>query len=126
LRMYGAVANWRRRANCDVVVGGVDIPAGSNIVISLASANRDEKMFEDPDRFDVHRENARRHLTFGNGIHMCLGAPLARMEMRFLVEELATRFPDCAKAPGHEPSYAKAFAFRAPASLLVDLQGAPQ
>lgn len=122
LRMYGAVANWRRRTLADVLISGVEIPAGSNLVISFAAANRDPAIFENPDRFDVHRANSRRHLTFGNGIHMCLGAPLARMEMKLLVEQFLVRFPDCVKSPGAEVEYARAFAFRAPHSLTVDLQ----
>jgi cytochrome P450 len=121
LRMHGAVANWRRRAKCDVEIAGVSIPAGSNLLISLTSANRDPKYFAEPDRFDVRRANARKHLTFGNGIHFCLGAPLARLELKIMIEELSRRYPRTRLVADRAPGYASAFAFRAPQSLWVDL-----
>lgn len=121
LRMYGAVSNWRRRTKTDVVIAGRAIPAGSNLLISFASANRDPRQFEDPDRFDVKRKNARKHLTFGNGIHHCLGAPLARLEMRVVLEELMARFPDMMLAEEAVARYEESFAFRIPKSLRVAL-----
>lgn len=123
LRMFGAVANWRRRAVADVEVGDIALPAGSPLILSFAAANRDPEMFEDPDAFKMDRKNGRRHLTFGNGIHGCLGAPLARIEMKILLEELTAAFPDMRLVAGKEPSYARVFAFRAPESLWVDLNG---
>ena len=57
------------------------------------SANRDERKYADPDRFDIHRD-IRQHLTFGYGIHFCLGAALARLEGRVALDEMLTRFPD--------------------------------
>ena len=62
------------------------------MVLLNASANRDERRFDDPDRFDIHRGTGR-HLSFGYGIHFCLGAHLARMEGRIAVEEVLKRFP---------------------------------
>jgi cytochrome P450 len=121
LRMHGAVVNWRRRAQCDVEIAGVRIPAGSNLLISLTSANRDAKYFTEPDRFDARRANARKHLTFGNGIHFCLGAPLARLELKIMIEEFSWRYPRARVVAERPPSYAPAFAFRAPRSLWVDL-----
>jgi hypothetical protein len=123
LRMYGAVVNWRRRTNCDVEISGIRIPAGSNILISFTSANRDEKYFDEPGRFDARRANARRHLTFGNGIHICLGAPLARLEMKVMLEEFSKRYPNACLVSDRKVEYAPAFAFRAPQSLWVDLEG---
>lgn len=123
LRMYGAVVNWRRRTLCDVEFGGIAIPAGSNLLISFTSANRDTEQFPDGDRFDVSRANSRKHLTFGNGIHICLGAPLARLEMRIMLEELAQRFPKIRRVEERPVDFAPAFAFRAPQSLWVDLDG---
>ena len=61
-------------------------------MLSFASANRDEEVFPDPHRFDIRRSNARKQLTFGNGVHFCLGAPLARLEMKIVFEEFAKRF----------------------------------
>jgi cytochrome P450 len=119
LRMYGAVSNWRRRTRTDAVIAGRTIPAGSNLLISFASANRDPRQFENPDRFDVKRKNARKHLTFGNGIHHCLGAPLVRLEMKVLLEELTARFPNMTLAEEPVGRYEESFAFRIPKSLYV-------
>ena len=121
LRLYGAVVNWRRRTKCDVEIAGVKIPAGSNLLISFTSANRDESQFEDADRFRLDRPNSRRHLTFGNGIHVCLGAPLARLEMKIMLEEMVKRYPRMRLAPGQTVDYQPAFAFRVPKALWVDL-----
>jgi cytochrome P450 len=68
------------------------VPAGSALLLMLASANRDERRFDDPDTFDIHRKPSG-HLTFGRGVHFCLGAPLARLEGRVALEEVLTRFP---------------------------------
>jgi hypothetical protein len=122
MRHAGAVIGWRRIAMQDVEFRGVKIPEGSPIMLSFASANRDEDVFEDPHRFDIGRKNARRQLTFGNGVHFCLGAPLARLEMRIVFEEFAKRFP---KMRLREPDAARhmhTFVFRAPEALPVELQ----
>jgi len=68
------------------------VPAGSAVLLMLASANRDERHFDGPDRFDIHRKAAG-HLTFGRGAHFCLGAPLARLEGRIALDEVLNRFP---------------------------------
>jgi cytochrome P450 len=77
----------------DVEYHGTTIPAGSPILLLLASANRDHRRYADPDRFDIHREDIQ-HLTFGFGVHYCLGANLARLEGRVALEELVARFPE--------------------------------
>jgi len=69
------------------------VPEGSVMLLLNASANRDERRFDDPDRFDIHREVGR-HLSFGYGIHLCLGAALARLEGRVALDEVLQRFPD--------------------------------
>jgi len=76
----------------DVEHHGQRVPKGSTMVLLNASANRDERRFDDPDRFDIHRDIGR-HLAFGYGIHFCLGAHLARMEGRVALEEVLKRFP---------------------------------
>ena len=68
------------------------MPAGSALLLMLASANRDERRFDDPDRFDIHRKPGG-HLTFGCGAHYCLGAALARLEGRIALDEVLNRFP---------------------------------
>lgn len=77
-----------RMAKVDAQVSGVDVPAGSTVLLLPGAANRDPAMFEDPDRFDVDRENARYHATFGHGVHHCAGAHLARAEGRVTVNRL--------------------------------------
>ena len=77
----------------DVEHYGEKIAEGSIMVLLNGSANRDERRFEDPDRFDIHRRVSR-HLSFGYGIHLCLGAALARLEGRVALDEVLTRFPD--------------------------------
>lgn len=76
----------------DVEHYGTVVPEGSIMLVLTAAANRDERMFEDPDRFDIHRR-ARSHVAFGYGIHTCLGAHLARLEARVALEEVFKRFP---------------------------------
>ena len=72
---------------------GVTIPAGSAVLLLMASANRDPRRYSDPDVFDIHREDTQ-HLTFGFGLHFCLGASLARLEGRVALDELLNRFPE--------------------------------
>jgi len=86
-----------RYAAVDTEIGGVIIPAGDQVLISIASANRDPERFADPDALDVGRED-KRHVAFGHGIHFCLGAPLGRMEGQIAFTALLTRFPDLALA----------------------------
>ena len=77
----------------DVRYQGRTVPIGSALLVMLASANRDERHFEDPDRFDIRRKPGG-HLTFGRGAHFCVGAPLARLEGRVALEEVLKRFPE--------------------------------
>jgi cytochrome P450 len=77
----------------DVELYGQTVPAGSAMLCCAGAANRDERVFDDPDRFDVHRKISH-HLTFGYGPHFCLGAALARLEGRVALEEMLRRFPE--------------------------------
>jgi cytochrome P450 len=77
----------------DVEYHGTTVPAGSAILLLVGSANRDERRHEDPDRFDIQRDPGQ-HLTFGYGLHFCLGAALARLEGRGALDEVRNRFPD--------------------------------
>lgn len=122
MRYAGAVIGWRRVAMQDVEFRGVKIPQGAPIMLSLASANRDEEVFDDPHQFDIGRKNARRQLTFGNGVHFCLGAPLARLEMKIVFEEFAKRFPKMRLREPDEAQHMHTFVFRAPQALPVELQ----
>ncbi|MCU1390576.1 MAG: cytochrome, partial [Ilumatobacteraceae bacterium] len=82
-----------RYVNEDIEYHGQTVPEGSAILLINGSANRDERRFVDADRFDIHR-TLDRHLSFGYGIHVCLGAALARLEARVALDELLQRFPD--------------------------------
>ena len=78
----------------DFAVGDVSIPLGSKIAMLFGSANRDPRAFEQPDEFDVGRANAAQHIGFGGGIHVCIGAPLARIELEASVAALRRYWPD--------------------------------
>jgi len=95
LRWWTPVQSFIRTATGDTELRGKRIAPGDVLLLLYASANRDEEVWgDDADRFDVARDHARkRHLAFGFGEHLCLGAPLARMEARVLFEELLARFP---------------------------------
>jgi cytochrome P450 len=81
-------------ARTDSLVGGTTVRRGEVVVIYLAAANRDPAVFEDPQRFDVRRPNAGKHLAFSGGRHFCLGAALARIEGEVGLRQFFTRFPD--------------------------------
>src|ERR1700678_3621850 len=94
LRIESPVKGDFRLNRVPVTVGGVDLPAGTTVMILQAAANRDPRRFEDPTAFDPARKNARQHLSFGRGIHSCPGAPLARAETRVAIERLLDRTSD--------------------------------
>ena len=91
IRWQSPVTHMRRTALADTELGGQTIRQGEKIVMWYISANRDERVFADAERFDVGRENARRHLGFGHGIHRCVGARLAESQLATLIGELANR-----------------------------------
>ncbi len=94
MRWATPVINFRRTATRDIVVGGQEVKEGQKVVMFYNSANRDERAFADPFRFDVLR-TPNEHFGFGaGGPHFCLGANLARREIRVMFEELLRRFPD--------------------------------
>ncbi len=93
LRCCPSIFTWRRITTRPATLGGVDLPEGAPLLLAIGSANRDEFCFRDGETFDIHRENAKDHLTFGHGVKFCLGAPLARQEGRIVLEELTRRFP---------------------------------
>jgi cytochrome P450 len=120
LRFTPSVVGWRRKARHAAKVGGVDLPEGAEILMLTGSANRDETQFPDGEKLDITRQNARTHLSFGYGIHYCLGFQLAKMEGQALVRQLAERFPTLRLADGFEPEYNRNISFRVPKSVMVD------
>ncbi|MFF6879037.1 cytochrome P450 [Streptomyces sp. NPDC012474] len=94
LRMESPVKGDFRLSRVPATVGGVDIPAGTTLMVVNSAANRDPRRFEDPATFDPARPNARHHISFGRGIHTCPGAPLARAEARVGIERLLARTSD--------------------------------
>jgi cytochrome P450 len=85
----------------DVELGGVHIPKGAVVLLVWGSGNRDPERFDDPERFSIDRDQlAKNQLAFGRGIHMCLGAPLARLEGRVAIDRLLSRFDTIRYTPG--------------------------
>ncbi|MFF4739727.1 cytochrome P450 [Streptomyces sp. NPDC001262] len=102
-----------------VEIGGVAVPAGDTVMLCLASAHRDPDRYPEPDRFDIRRAD-KAHLALGQGVHYCLGAPLARMEIRIALETLLDRFPDLGLAvPAGELQWRTSFRSRALRALPV-------
>ena len=94
LRWGSSIHNFRRTATCNTEIGGVPIAAGEKVVMYYASANRDERVFPDPHRFDVGR-TPNDHMAFGGGgVHFCLGANLARAEIKATMREIVERLPN--------------------------------
>jgi cytochrome P450 len=114
LRFDTSVLTWRRVTTRPVRIGEVDIPAGAKLLLALGAANRDPSRFHDPDVFDVISKNAARHISFGYGIHFCLGASLARMELRIVLELLTRLAPDLDLLENQELSFKPNIAFRGP------------
>jgi len=102
IRWVTPILNMRRTATETHELHGQTIEAGDEVLLMYSSANRDERVFTDPETFDVTREH-NHHVAFGFGTHFCLGASLARMEIRVMFEELLRRIPDWRLAPGAEP-----------------------
>jgi hypothetical protein len=119
LRYDSPQTSWRRIATRDTRLGGIDIPAGTQIFLSLGAANHEEAVFQQPSRFDIARENAGKHISFGHGIHFCLGARLARLEAQIALESLTRRIPGLQLVSDQELQYSPNMTFRGPAELYV-------
>jgi cytochrome P450 len=117
IRWQSPIAHMRRRALSDIEFGGQRIRAGDKVVMWYVSGNRDETVIESPDAFIIDRERPRQHLSFGFGIHRCVGNRLAEMQLRVVWEEILKRFP-VIEVVG-EPVRAKSCLLRAYRSLPV-------
>ena len=120
LRIQPPVPQLPRVAVADCEIGGTKIPRGSFIYLCWASANRDAATFANADDFDLERANVGQHLTFGTGVHRCLGAMLARMEMKCAFREIVNRMEDLRLGIAEEDlDIWGTFVFRGPRSLPV-------
>jgi len=117
LRWVTPILNMRRTATRDVELHGETIRAGDQVLLMYGSANRDERVFTAPERFDVQRD-PNPHVAFGFGPHFCLGASLARLEIRVMFEELLRRLPDIELAPAAQVR-------RTPSSFIRGIQSMP-
>jgi len=112
LLRYDSPVQWTARiTNSGVEVGGRTIPSGSMVIAAIGAANRDPRHFQDPDRLDIVRAD-NRHVSFGFGIHYCLGAPLARVEGQIALGTLLRRMPDLALQTGATTEWRKSSALR--------------
>ena len=119
LRFAPSVIVWRRRALADTEIRGVKIPRGANILLLQGSANRDEAVFADGESFDVNRTNADQHMSFGFGIHNCVGRQLARLELSIALQELGRRLPGLKLVADQPFEFMRIVSFRSPKALLV-------
>jgi cytochrome P450 len=116
LRLSSPTQSIMRVTTKDVVLDGVAIPKGTQIMASLASANRDEVVYDESNRFDPDRENVRQHLAFGGGAHMCIGAGLARMESIVALQVLAEQVTSIV-ASADSGAYSRSFIIRGPLEM---------
>jgi cytochrome P450 len=123
LRFDGPVLNHRRNAKIDTEIDGVPIPAGARVMLCFASADHDPAHFDDGDTFEVDRADAELHLAFGKGPHLCLGAPLGRLETRIALELLTTMTPDIELVPDQVIEYSPNALFRGLKALEVAPRG---
>ncbi|MDH6279216.1 cytochrome P450 [Prescottella agglutinans] len=119
LRYSPSIVAWRRKALEDTMIGETPIPAGSEILLVMGSANRDESQFADPETFDITRDNAREHLAFGFGLHYCLGNMLAKLQTRIVVEEVLKTAPFLELVDPDAITFGENLSFRAPTSVPV-------
>jgi cytochrome P450 len=118
LRLEPAAAAVDRYATADTTLERARIGAGELVRVSLAAANRDPAVFQEPDRYDLSRPNVRRHLSFAAGPHVCIGVHVARLEARVALRAILERFPRLRLDP-ERPASVRGLVFRKPVSLHV-------
>lgn len=120
LRIGPSVFAWRRLVKKPTEVGGVKFQTGDQILMLLGSANRDEDVFEDGERLDISRSDAKNHMAFGYGIHYCLGSSLAKLEIQIVLETLTKRMPSLRLAPEQTFAFPENTTFRGPMNVHVE------
>jgi cytochrome P450 len=125
LRLEGPIKSTFRLALHDTRIADVDVPAGTVVMGLIGAANRDPRVFEDPDRFDARRANARRNIAFGHGEHFCPGASLARAEARASFERLLARLDDFRLVDPGALRYAETFIIRGLEGLPLRFRHSP-
>lgn len=118
IRWETPLLNFMREVTCDTEIGGVHVPKGSTMMLSLGSANRDETRWTDPEKFDIFRER-KPHIGFAHGAHVCLGMHLARLESMKIFNALLDELPDLRLDPDAPPPYVTGTMFRSPPRLDV-------
>ncbi|HEX5798917.1 MAG TPA: cytochrome P450, partial [Gaiellaceae bacterium] len=108
-----------RETTRDAELGGVRLPQGARLMVHFGSANRDERVFADPDRYDPRRPELSKHVAFGKGIHFCIGAPLARLELSIALPLLLERLPGLRRADEGPLAYDPIFFARGLSSLRL-------
>jgi cytochrome P450 len=101
LRLEGSTKSTFRLAKRNTRIGDVDVPAGKAVIVSLAAANRDPARWDDPNAFRLKRERIKEHLAFGRGAHTCIGNPLARTEIRVILNHLLDQTSDIVLSEEH-------------------------
>jgi cytochrome P450 family 142 subfamily A polypeptide 1 len=119
IRFATPVLNMRRTVTADHELHGEQLRAGDQVLLMYGAANTDDREFDEPLRFDVTRRH-NHHVAFGLGTHFCLGANLARLELRVVFQELLRRFPAFRLAPGSEPAFAPGYFTRTLRELRVE------
>lgn len=119
LRYESSQISWRRITSQDTTLGGVDLPKGTRLYLNFASANNQSDLWDDPRTYDIHRPNANKHISFGKGIHHCLGSGLARMEARIALELLVEKLPSLRLVDDQQLTYFPNITFRGPEALQV-------
>ena len=123
IRYATPILNMRRTVTVDHDLHGERLRAGDQVLLMYGAANTDEREFDEPHRFDLTRRRGS-HVAFGFGTHFCLGANLARLELRVMFEELLRRLPGFALVPGHEPEFAPGYFTRTLKELWIEVSPA--
>ena len=120
LRIASSIRGLFRTTTRDIELGGVQLPQGATVWVVFGATGHDESIFTNPEKFDLSRENKNKHMSFGRGHHMCIGAPLARFEGQIALELLATRLPSMRLVANQQLHYLPSVVSHGPVHLHVE------